>query len=65
MKKVSTLLAASCVLALAACGGGTPPTKPVEKNTQGAAAGSIKSPTDELRERMSSSSDGSADVKKK
>jgi hypothetical protein len=65
MKKVVSLIAASAVLALAACVDGSPPTKPVEKNTQGAAAGSIKSPTDELRERMSSSSDGSADVKKK
>lgn len=65
MKKVISLLAASTVLALAACGGGSPPTKPVEKNTQSAAPGSMKSPTDSLREKMSASSDASADSRKK
>ncbi len=65
MKKVTSLLAAATVLALAACGGGTPPSKPVEKNTQSAAPGSIKSPTDNLREKMSASNDAAADSKKK
>ena len=63
MKKVISLLAASTVLGLAACGGGSPPTKPVEKNNQAAAPGSMKSPTDSLREKMSSSTDAAADSK--
>jgi hypothetical protein len=65
MKKVVSLIAASAVLALAACGDGSPPTKPVEKNTQSATPASMKSPTDALREKMSASQDASADAKKK
>jgi hypothetical protein len=65
MKKVVSLLAASTVLALAACGGSAPPSKPVEKNTQSATPGSIKSPTDNLRDKMSASNDAAADSKKK
>ena len=65
MKKVVSLLAASTALALAACGPSSPPSKPVEKNTQAANPGSIKSPTDNLREKMSASNDAAADSKKK
>ncbi|MFM1936754.1 MAG: hypothetical protein RI990_1713 [Planctomycetota bacterium] len=59
MKTLATLTAAALVLTLAACDGGTPATKPVQKNTNPAAAGSIKSPSQELKERMSST-EGSA-----
>ena len=65
MKTAATLLATVSVLALAACGGGTPPTKPVERNTQSAAPGSMKSASDGFKEAMTSSTDAGADSKKK
>jgi hypothetical protein len=65
MKTAVTLIATASLLALAACGGGTPPTKPVERNTQTAPAGSMKSSTEAMKEAMGSSQDASADSKKK
>lgn len=54
MKTLVSISAAAALLALAACGPGTPTTKPVQKNTAPPAAGTMKSPTEELKERMSS-----------
>ena len=51
--------AVALLLALTACGGNTPAVKKVEKNTGQPAAGSIKSPSQELKDKMSSA-DGSA-----
>ena len=65
MKTVATMFATASLLALTACGGGSPPTKPVERNTQPAAAGSVKSATDTMKESMNNSSNATADVKKK
>ena len=66
MKTVATIIATASLLALTACGGGSPPTKPVERNTQPAAAGSMKSPTEAMKESMNNSSNAAgADVKKK
>jgi predicted small lipoprotein YifL len=65
MKTLVSLGAVATLLALTACGGSNPPVKPVEKNTNAAPAGTMKSPTEGLKERMSASSDASADTKKK
>lgn len=65
MKTLVSIGAVAALLALTACGGSTPPVKPVEKNTASAPAGSMKSPTEGLKEKMSASSDASADAKKK
>ena len=65
MKTVLSIGSIAVVLALAACGGGAPPTKPVQKNEERPAAGSMKSPTEALKEKMSSSTDAAADSKKK
>lgn len=54
MKTLASVSAVAALLALAACGPGTPATKPVQKNTAPPAAGTMKSPTEELKERMSS-----------
>ena len=64
MKTVLSIGSIAVVLALAACGGGAPATKPVQKNEERPAAGSMKSPTEALKEKMSSSSDAAADAKK-
>ena len=53
MKTLVTTGSVALLLALAACGSGTPPTKPVQKNTEPPAAGTMKSPSQELKERMS------------
>lgn len=65
MKTVLSIGSIAVVLALAACGGGAPPTKPVQKNEERPAAGSMKSPTEALKEKMTSSTDAAADSKKK
>jgi hypothetical protein len=54
MKTLVQTGSVALLLALVACGGSTPPVKPVEKNTSPTAAGSIKSPSEEMKERMSS-----------
>jgi hypothetical protein len=65
MKTAATMLATASLIALTACGGGSPPTKPVERNTQSAAPGTMKNPTEAMKEAMGSSSNASGDVKKK
>lgn len=65
MKTVLSIGSIAVVLALAACGGGTPATKPVQKNEDRPTAGSLKSPNEALKEKMSSSTDAAADAKKK
>ena len=59
MKTLVSTGAVALLLVLTACGGSTPATKKVDKNTNQPAAGSIKSPTQELKEKMSSA-DGAA-----
>jgi hypothetical protein len=59
MKTLVSTGAVALLLVLTACGGSTPATKKVEKNTGQPAAGSIKSPSQELKEKMTSA-DGSA-----
>lgn len=65
MKTVLSIGSIAVVLALAACGGGAPAAKPVQKNEDRPAAGSLKSPNEALKEKMSSSTDAAADNKKK
>lgn len=65
MKTVLSIGSIAVVLALAACGGGSPATKPVQKNEDRPAAGSLKSPNEALKEKMTSSTDAAADAKKK
>ena len=60
MKILATTGSVALLLALVACGGGTPPIKPVEKNTNSPAAGSIKSPSEEMKQRMSATDSASA-----
>jgi hypothetical protein len=59
MKTLVSTGAIALLLTLTACGPSTPATKKVDKNTNQPAAGSIKSPTQELKEKMSSA-DGAA-----
>ena len=54
MKTLTNIGSVALLLTLVACGGSTPPVKPVEKNNNPSAAGSIKSPSEEMKERMSS-----------
>jgi hypothetical protein len=59
MKTLVSTGAIALLLTLTACGPSTPATKKVDKNTNQPSAGSIKSPTQELKEKMSSA-DGAA-----
>jgi len=59
MKTLVSTGAIALLLTLTACGPSTPPTKKVEKNTNQPAAGSIKSPTEALKEKMGAA-DGAA-----
>ena len=59
MKTLVSTGAVALLLTLTACGPGTPAVKKVEKNTNPPAAGSIKSPSEELKEKMTST-DGNA-----
>lgn len=54
MKTLITTGSVALLLTLVACGGGTPPVKPVEKNTAPPSAGTLKSPSEAMKERMSS-----------
>ena len=60
MKTILSLTAVSALAALTACGPGTPAAKPVQKNDAPPTAGSIKSPSQEMKDRMSSASGAAA-----
>ena len=60
MKTLVTTGSFALLLALVACGPSTPPVKPVEKNTQAPAPGSVTSPSEELKKHMSSADSSTA-----
>ena len=60
MKTILSFAAVAALATLTACGPGTPASKPAQKNDAPPAAGTIKSPQQELKDRMSSTSGSAA-----
>ena len=59
MKTIATASAVALLVVLTGCDGGSPAVKSVQKNDAAPAAGSIKSPSEGLKDRMKSA-EGSA-----
>lgn len=54
MKTIATASAVAFLVVLTGCDGGSPATKPVQKNEAAPAAGTVKSPNEGLKDRMKS-----------